>query len=142
MATPADLWHIRKQMTLNFASFIFMTFIFSVGNRNPSRISFSRTTGSVFTTDLLTCRLDSSLSCDLRLNPLFAAFNLSRPEFGHTESVPFRFTPNLQKFFGAIGTEGVLSSAILAIARALTEVPVRQLLFAYATNVSLSGRAE
>jgi len=104
MSTPGDLWHIRKQMTSQFASFIFMTYIFSIGMRHPSRISFSRATGSLYTTDML---------------PTFLA---GKAEFGHTESVPFRFTPNLQRFFGAIGTEGVLTSSLLAIARALTEI--------------------
>jgi len=103
MSSASDLWHIRRQMTLHFAAFIFMTYVFPVGNRTPSRISFSRDSGVLYTTDLLT------------------NFSSSRPEFGHNEPVPFRFTPNLQRFLTAIGTEGLLSASILAIARALTE---------------------
>jgi transformation/transcription domain-associated protein len=45
----------------------------------------------------------------------------SMPEIRHTEPVPFRFTPNLQKFVSAVGTEGRLTTAILAMARGLLE---------------------
>lgn len=105
MSSAAHLWHIRKQMMLHYASFVFMTYIFFMGNRSPGRIYFSRSNGSLHTTDML-----ASFS-----NPN------QRPEFGHTEPVPFRFTPNIQRFFTAIGAEGVISSALLAIARALVE---------------------
>lgn len=40
--------------------------------------------------------------------------------FASSEGVPFRYTPNLQHFVGPIGTEGLLVSGIVSIARALT----------------------
>jgi transformation/transcription domain-associated protein len=48
----------------------------------------------------------------------------SKPEFANTEAVPFRFTPNFQRFITPIGTEGLLTSSIMAIARCLTESEV------------------
>lgn len=49
----------------------------------------------------------------------------NKPEFVNAEAVPFRFTPNLQRFITPIGTEGLLTSSMLAIARCLTESEVR-----------------
>jgi transformation/transcription domain-associated protein len=42
--------------------------------------------------------------------------------FANQEAVPFRFTPNIQHFITPVGIEGVFTSSILSIARALTEV--------------------
>lgn len=125
MATPGDLWHVRKQMTTQFASFIFTTYIFSVGMRTPGRMSFSRSSGNLYTTDLLPSTYLVFYQYDITADAKSTTgFKPNKAEFGHSESVPFRFTPNLQKFFGAIGTEGVLSSSLLAISRALTEIEV------------------
>lgn len=55
MASPGELWHIRKQMTLQMASFIFMTYVLSMGARVPSRIHISRSTGKISTSDMLPC---------------------------------------------------------------------------------------
>lgn len=57
MSSPSDLWHIRKQMTLQMSSFIFMTYIMSIGARMPSRILISRSTGKIHTSDMLPCTL-------------------------------------------------------------------------------------
>lgn len=59
MASPSDLWHIRKQMTLQMASFIFLTYVMSMGARVPSRIHISRGTGKIHTSDMLPCKLFS-----------------------------------------------------------------------------------
>lgn len=55
MASPSELWHIRKQMTLQMASFIFLTYVMSMGARVPSRIHFSRSNGKLHTSDMLPC---------------------------------------------------------------------------------------
>ena len=52
----------------------------------------------------------------------------NKPEFVNAEAVPFRFTPNLQRFITPIGTEGLLTSSMMAIARCLTESEVRHFL--------------
>lgn len=43
------------------------------------------------------------------------------PFFQNPEVVPFRLTPNLQNFMTPVGMEGIFTSAIMAIARALIE---------------------
>lgn len=60
MASPSDLWHIRKQMTLQMASFIFLTYVMSMGARVPSRIHISRSTGKIHTSDMLPCSFSPS----------------------------------------------------------------------------------
>ena len=47
------------------------------------------------------------------------------PLFATTETVPFRFTPNMQHFLGPIMTEGIVTAGIVAIARSLTDPEVR-----------------
>lgn len=47
--------------------------------------------------------------------------------FSSNESVPFRFTPNIQQFVTPVGTEALLVPGIVAIARALTKPEVRAL---------------
>ncbi|CEQ40122.1 SPOSA6832_01706, partial [Sporobolomyces salmonicolor] len=128
MASPSDLWHLRKRMTMSMASFIFMTYILSMGGRTPSRIHISRSTGKVFTSDMLPCASNSlrllspSLSlADFAREPLQSAIVPNKPEFINMEPVPFRFTPNFQRFIGPHGTEGLLTSSLMAIARCLTE---------------------
>ena len=67
MASPSDLWHIRKQMTLQLASFIFLTYVMSMGARVPSRIHISRSTGKIYTSDMLPCSFFIFIPADLIL---------------------------------------------------------------------------
>jgi transformation/transcription domain-associated protein len=46
------------------------------------------------------------------------------PVYSNNETVPFRFTPNMQRFVGPIFTEGLLTSGMMAIGRALTDPEV------------------
>jgi len=46
------------------------------------------------------------------------------PVFASNDAVPFRLTPNMQKFLGPLPTEGILTSGIMVIARCLTEPDV------------------
>ncbi|CAH7675619.1 hypothetical protein PPACK8108_LOCUS10651 [Phakopsora pachyrhizi] len=103
MKTAGDLWYFRKRFTIQYASFIFMTYIFSISQRTPQRITFSRSTGQIHTTDM------------------FPSVLPNRPEFGHNEAVPFRFTPNIQQFMTRQNIEGLLTASLMAIAHALTE---------------------
>lgn len=57
-------------------------------------------------------------------SPPLTAITPNKPEFFNNEAVPFRFTPNLQRFITPIGTEGLLTSSVMAIARCLTESEV------------------
>ncbi|GAA5822515.1 hypothetical protein JCM11251_006364 [Rhodosporidiobolus azoricus] len=103
MASPNDLWHLRKQMTTSMAGFIFLTYVMSIADRRPYRIHISRATGKINTIDMVPSIVPN------------------KPELIHNEAVPFRFTPNFQRFIGPHGTEGLLVSSLMAIARALTE---------------------
>ena len=47
------------------------------------------------------------------------------PTMINKDSVPFRYTPNVQTFIGEIGLEGLFSCAIVALARCLSEPEVR-----------------
>lgn len=128
MISPSDVWHIRKQLTLQMASFIFMTYIMSMGARHPNRIHISRSTGKLFTSDMLPCRCNRDVLERVGRSTWFshsaAAITPSKPEFVNAEAVPFRFTPNFQRFITPVGTEGLLTSAMMAISRCLTETEV------------------
>jgi len=103
MVGPDELWRMRKQFALQVASSSFMTYIFSLSSRHPSRFQISRATGLIAMTELL------------------PGISGSLPLFATTDVVPFRLTPNMQNFLGPIFTEGILTSGIMAIGRSLTE---------------------
>ncbi|ORY29461.1 hypothetical protein BCR33DRAFT_724710 [Rhizoclosmatium globosum] len=102
MKSYADLWNMRKQFTNQMAAVTFMTYIFSIGARQPHKFHISIRTGDVWTSDVL---------------PMISNTFL----ISNTESVPFRLTPNIQHFITPMGMEGVFTSALMSIARGLTE---------------------
>jgi transformation/transcription domain-associated protein len=103
MATPADLWRMRKQFALQVAATSFMTFVFCLTSRAPSRFHLSRSTGLMTMSEML---------------PGLAG---QAPVFASNDAVPFRFTPNMQRFLGPVFTEGLLTTGIMVIGRCLTE---------------------
>lgn len=130
MASPNDLWHLRKHMTTSMSSFIFMTYVMSMADRRPQRIHISRATGKMHTSDMVPCEYFSTTliylsrtKTDLR-SLSRTAIVPGKPELVHGEPVPFRFTPNFQRFIGPHGIEGLLTSSLVATARALTESEV------------------
>lgn len=106
MGDPADLWKMRKQFALQIAATSFMTYVFCLTSRSPSRFHVSRSTGRIAMSELL---------------PGVAG---QAPVFASNDAVPFRLTPNMQRFLGPLFTEGVLTSGIMAIGRCLTESDV------------------
>ena len=52
MDNPTELWRMRKQFALQIASSSFMTYVFSLSSRHPSRFQVSRATGLVAMTEL------------------------------------------------------------------------------------------
>ncbi|KAI8988247.1 hypothetical protein BDF20DRAFT_910766 [Mycotypha africana] len=104
MQSYTDFWMLRKQFTAQYATATFMTYIFSVGHRMPHKIMISKSTGNVWMVELL---------------PVWN--NSASPIFNNCESVPFRFTPNIQEFITPIGVEGLFTSCLMATARCLTE---------------------
>lgn len=60
------------------------------------------------------------------MSDVVPTFHPTTPQFKSPDSTPFRLTPNIQHFIGPIGIEGILTSALVAIGRSLSE-PDRQL---------------
>ncbi|ODV71827.1 histone acetyltransferase TRA1 CYBJADRAFT_142845 [Cyberlindnera jadinii NRRL Y-1542] len=118
-----DFWLFRKQFTSQYASFMFMTYMMSINNRQPHKISINQRSGAVLTYEMLPSKLASSKTN----SNLFANTGLdidaqrAAPIFFNPESVPFRLTPNIQTLIGEAGLEGILSVHMLCIAKALTE---------------------
>lgn len=108
MKTPSDLWVLRKHFTLQMAGNMFLTYVLFVSARLPNRIHISRSTGGVTMSDVV------------------PTFHPTSPQFKSPDPTPFRLTPNIQHFIGPIGIEGILTSALVAIGRCLSE-PERQL---------------
>ncbi|KAJ3029169.1 UNVERIFIED_CONTAM: hypothetical protein HDU68_012852 [Siphonaria sp. JEL0065] len=103
MKSYMDLWNMRKQFTNQMAAVTYMTYLFSIGHRYPSKYHISIRTGDVWTSDLL---------------PTISNTNFL---ISNVESVPFRLTPNIQHFITPMGMEGVFTSSLMSIARGLTE---------------------
>ncbi|SNX86514.1 related to TRA1 - component of the Ada-Spt transcriptional regulatory complex [Melanopsichium pennsylvanicum] len=103
MPSPSDLYMLRKQFTIQKAASSFVTYCLFVSNRLPNRIHISRSSGQVSMSDVV------------------PTFNPTAPQFKSTDPTPFRLSPNLQNFIGPIGIEGVLTSALMALGRTLTE---------------------
>lgn len=80
-----------------------MTYVMSMNNRFPHKMFIARETGNIWGSELI---------------PAMASTN---PFFHNGETVPFRFTPNIQTLMGPIAIEGIFSCAVMAIARCLTE---------------------
>ncbi len=103
MPSPSDLYMLRKQFTLQTAASSFVTYCLFVSNRLPNRIHINRSSGQVAMSDVV------------------PTFNPTAPQFKSTDPTPFRLSPNLQNFIGPVGIEGVLTSALMALGRTLTE---------------------
>jgi len=126
MDDPSELWKIRKQFALQLAACSFMTYVFCLSSRHPTRFHISRTTGQIAMTELLP---GASESRQLRVESVpkkgcEPGVSNQAPVFATSDVVPFRFTPNMQTFIKPIFTDGVLASGIMAIARSLTEPEV------------------
>ena len=98
-----DFWLFRRQFSYQYAAVTFMTYIMFMCNRQPNKITISRKTGDIWSTELTP-----------NLNP-------NRPQFWNADQVPFRLTPNIQTLMGPLATEGIFACALMAIARCLTE---------------------
>ncbi|KAH7909445.1 hypothetical protein BJ138DRAFT_1066999 [Hygrophoropsis aurantiaca] len=103
MDGPAELWRMRRQFALQIAATSFMTYVFCLTSRSPSRFHVSRSTGQIAMSELL------------------PGVSSQSPVFASADAVPFRLTPNMQNFLGPIFMEGLLTSGIMVIGRCLTE---------------------
>lgn len=103
MGSYTDYFMLRKQFIAQYATATFMTYVFSVGQRMPYKIAISRSTGDVWMMEFV------------------PSFNHANGLFANGETVPFRFTPNIQDFITPVGIEGPFTSCLVAAARCLTE---------------------
>lgn len=53
MDGPSELWRMRKQFASHTATNAFITYMFCMTSRTPSRFHLSRTTGQMFMSDLV-----------------------------------------------------------------------------------------
>ncbi|RPB12496.1 hypothetical protein P167DRAFT_506485 [Morchella conica CCBAS932] len=98
-----EFFLFRRQFCYQYAALTFMTYIMSMSNRFPHKMFIARETGNIWGSELI---------------PAMASTNAF---FHNNETVPFRFTPNIQTLMGPIAIEGIFSCAVMAIARCLTE---------------------
>ena len=101
-----EFFLFRRQFSYQYAALTFMTYVMSMGSRFPHKMFIARETGNIWGSELI---------------PAMASTNAY---FHNNESVPFRFSPNIQTLMGPIAIEGIVSCAVMAIARCLTEPEV------------------
>ncbi|KIY71478.1 hypothetical protein CYLTODRAFT_487243 [Cylindrobasidium torrendii FP15055 ss-10] len=105
MATSADLWRMRKQFTMQVAGASFQSHSIFMGGRYPRVFQISRESGTIYSTDMV---------------PVMASTN--DPRFGTAaELAPFRLTPNMQHFMTPVFIEGLLTTGLMSIARAVSD---------------------
>lgn len=101
MSSPSDLWLMRKQFTLQMSATMFLTYILFISARFPGRIHISRSSGAVIMSDVV------------------PTFSPTAPHFKSPDPTPFRLSPNIQHFIGAVGIEGIVTSSFMALGGAL-----------------------
>ncbi|CAI6565895.1 BBF_HP2_G0024530.mRNA.1.CDS.1 [Saccharomyces cerevisiae] len=115
-----DFWLFRKQFALQYSSFVFMSYMMMINNRTPHKIHVDKTSGNVFTLEMLPSRFPYE-----RVKPLLKNHDLSLPPdspiFHNNEPVPFRLTPNIQSLIGDSALEGIFAVNLFTISRALIE---------------------
>ncbi|WVQ85959.1 hypothetical protein IAT38_008127 [Cryptococcus sp. DSM 104549] len=102
MKGPESLWLMRKQFAIQTAATMFLTFVCCLSNRTPSRFYVSRKTGLMYMSEIL------------------PAFQPGQPLINSQETVPFRLTPNMQRFITRAGIEGVVTGTATAMAKCLS----------------------
>lgn len=120
MSTYEDLWCLRKAFTRQMAATSFLSYILSVGHRQPQKLNISLKTGNVWFAEPV---------------PTIAASSVL---LTNSEPVPFRLTPNIQNFITPAGLEGLFSSALLSIGRSLCDAEVNNLLLNMECLLTLS----
>lgn len=81
---------------------MFTTYLFCLTNRLPFRFLISRRTGQVFMSEML------------------PGYSPHAPVFQSNDIVPFRYTPNMQQFAGAIHQEGTIPTILYQLGRCLS----------------------
>ena len=99
----ADFWLFRRQFAYQYAATTFMTYVMHMSGRYPIKISISKDTGDIWSSDLL------------------PNLNSAKAYFYNPEAVPFRLSPNIQTLIGPLALEGIFTASLMAIARCLAE---------------------
>ncbi len=131
-----DFWLSRKQFTSQYAGFIFMTFLMCISHRQPHKIHIDSSSGDIWTSEMLPC-----ISYQKQTT---TTGTTGAPMFYNNEPTPFRLTPNIQKYIGPAGLEGILSVYLLTIGRCLTlpEFDMEQFLSLFVRDEIISWFAQ
>ncbi|EHY66067.1 atypical/PIKK/TRRAP protein kinase [Nematocida ausubeli] len=95
----SDFFYFRKSLSISYSIHCFMSYVFSIGSRMPSRLFVGESTGKVYSIDFYPSFSDKALF----------------------EEVPFRMTPNIQKIIGRAGLEGPFFTTMYHMAAALSK---------------------
>ncbi|GMM30245.1 histone acetyltransferase [Martiniozyma asiatica (nom. inval.)] len=116
-----DFWVFRKQFASQYSSVLFATYMMAIHNRQPQKIHVNKSSGKVYTSDMLPFKIASgkSNSTIMQNTNMDVSDQRAAPVLATLESVPFRLTPNIQELIGAVGTEGILSMHMVLIAQSL-----------------------
>ena len=131
LASSMDYWVHRKQFTKQLASITFMTYLMSVGHRHPHKIYISKQSGNIWGSEFVP---GLSLLLIAITNLMHLVISSNSCLYTNQEAVPFRFTPNLQRYIGVTGIEGPFSSALMSLGMALSEPEVCSLIFLCESN--------
>lgn len=116
-----DFWIFRKQFSSQYATFAFATYMLCINARQPQKIHINQRSGKVWTSDMLPYEVAGAKTPHniFQNSSLDVSAQRAAPMFCSLELVPFRLTPNVQELIGPIGSEGILSMHMLAIAQSL-----------------------
>lgn len=101
--SAADLWTYRRLFTQQFALSTFMSYVMAFGHRTPSKYAVNMCNGQVTISEVLPSINNSG-------------------QIALLDAVPFRFTPNLQRFMGPSAVEGVFAETVRATASIFSQV--------------------
>jgi len=127
MKDSYSLWTMRKQFTLQTAMTGFLTHCMFLNTR-PPKMLISRETGYIGLAESSISAYfflfsTNTLNSILPMYP--TALNTSSPVLQQNDVTPFRLTPNVQDFITPTGIEGLMTAALLSLARGLLEPEVR-----------------
>lgn len=99
----ADYWTFRRLFTQQFALSTFMSYVLSFGHRTPTKYGVNLGNGQVTISEVLPSINNSG-------------------QIALLDAVPFRFTPNLQRFMGPCAVEGVFAESLRSTASIFAQV--------------------
>ncbi|OQR70315.1 Transformation/transcription domain-associated protein-like [Tropilaelaps mercedesae] len=100
---PTDYWTFRKQFTLQLALCGLVEFVLQLTRLSPDMVYIHQDSGFV--------------------HAAYYKFDVADAtgELDHNRPVPFRLTPNMAELVGAVGVQGPMCAAVVAVARCLSQ---------------------